>query len=418
MNFKCLTIVVCATIASTFASAQESITGVISLRDALETTLAAHPRLRSFPLRAEALLGEKETAELKPAFRVEAEIEDALGTGDIKDFTGAEATLRLSNLVEMGNKRAARVGLANRRIEVLDAEQQVVELDLLTDVVRRFIDVASAQELVALQSRATAIAEQTVSLLEPLVRAGQTPQLELDRANSALIRAQVAEQSAGAMLASARIRLANMWASNSPQFVAVESNLLTVGQAEPIESILAGLESNPDIEIYASEFRLLEAELLLAQSRQQGDIGWSAGIRHLKEIDDTGFAFGVSIPLFNKARASGAVRTARANMQEMEMRRLTTLNAISGEVLSLHQLLQQAVLEVNTLQQSVIPTLESVQEQIQTAYTAGNYSYVELISAQQEYLDAQLSQISSATNAHRIRAEIERLSGLPLTGQQ
>jgi outer membrane protein, heavy metal efflux system len=418
MNFKCLTIVVCATIASTLASAQESITGVISLRDALETTLAAHPRLRSFPLRAEALLGEKETAELKPAFRVEAEIEDALGTGDIKDFTGAEATLRLSNVVEMGNKRAARVGLANRRIEVLDAEQQVVELDLLTDVVRRFIDVASAQELVALQSRATAIAEQTVSLLEPLVRAGQTPQLELDRANSALTRAQVAEQSAGAMLASARIRLANMWASNSPQFVAVESNLLTVGQAEPIESILAGLESNPDIEIYASEFRLLEAELLLAQSRQHGDIGWSAGIRHLKEIDDTGFAFGVSIPLFNKARASGAVRTARANMQEMEMRRLATLNAISGEVLSLHQLLQQAVLEVNTLQQSVIPTLESVQEQIQTAYAAGNYSYVELISAQQEYLDAQLSQISSATNAHKIRAEIERLSGLPLTGQQ
>lgn len=418
MNFKCLTIVVCATIASTFASAQESITGVISLRDALETTLAAHPRLRSFPLRAEALLGEKETAELKPAFRVEAEIEDALGTGDIKDFTGAEATLRLSNVVEMGNKRAARVGLANRRIEVLDAEQQVVELDLLTDVVRRFIDVSSAQELVALQARATAIAEQTVSLLEPLVRAGQTPQLELDRANSALIRAQVAEQSAGAMLASARIRLANMWASNSPQFVAVESNLLTVGQAEPIESILAGLELNPDIEIYASEFRLLEAELQLAQSRRQGDIGWSAGIRHLKEIDDTGFAFGVSIPLFNKARASGAVRTARANMQEMEMRRLTTLNAISGEVLSLHQLLQQAVLEVNTLQQSVIPTLETVQEQIQTAYAAGNYSYVELISAQQEYLDAHLSLISSATNAHKIRAEIERLSGLPLTGQQ
>tara|TARA_R110002073_G_scaffold54994_11_gene141241 strand:+ start:1131 stop:2387 length:1257 start_codon:yes stop_codon:yes gene_type:complete len=418
MNFKCLTIVVCATIASTLASAQESITGVISLRDALETTLAGHPRLRSFPLRAEALLGEKETAELKPAFRVEAEIEDALGTGDIKDFTGAEATLRLSNVVEMGNKRAARVGLVNRRIEVLDAEQQVVELDLLTDVVRRFIDVASAQELVALQSRATAIAEQTISLLEPLVRAGQTPQLELDRANSALIRAQVAEQSAAAMLASARIRLASMWASNSPQFVAVESSLLSVGQAEPVESILVGLESNPDIEIYASEFRLLEAELLLAQSRRHGDIGWSAGIRHLKEIDDTGFAFGVSIPLFNKARASGAVRAARANMQEMEMRRLTTLNAISGEVLSLHQLLQQAVLEVNTLQQSVIPTLESVQEQIQTAYAAGNYSYVELISAQQEYLDAQLSQISSATNAHKIRAEIERLSGLPLTGQQ
>lgn len=418
MNFKCLAIVVCATITSTLVSAQESITGVISLRDALEATLAANPQLRSFPLRAEALLGEKETADLKPAFRIEAEVEDALGTGDIKDFTGAEATLRLSNIVEMGDKRAARLGVVNRRIDVLNAEQRVVELDLLTEVIRRFIDVASAQELVALQSRATAIAVQTVALLEPLVNAGQTPQFELERANSALARAQVAEQSAAATLASARIKLANMWASNSPQFSDVESRLLSVGQAEPIEPILAGLESNPDIEIYASEFRLREAELLLAQSNRQGDITWSAGIRHLKEIDDTGLAFGVSVPLFNKTRASGAIRTARASMQEVEMRRLATLNAINGEILSLHQFLQQAVLEASTLQQRVIPTLETVQEQVQTAYAAGNFSYVELISAQQEYLDAQLALISSATNAHKIRAEIERLSGLPLTGQQ
>jgi len=418
MNFKCLTIVVCITIASTISNAQDTLTGTISLRDALEATLGAHPRLRSFPLRAEALLGNRETAELRPAFSVGAELEDALGTGDIKDFTGAEATLRLSSVIEMGDKRAARVGVVNRRIDVLNAEQRVVELDLLTEVVRRFISVASGQERVLLQTQATAIAEQTVTLLQPLVTAGQTPQLELDRANAALVRAQVAEQSAVSMLASARIRLANMWASSPPQFDAVESSFLSVGQAEPIESILVELASNPDIEIYASEHRLLEAQLRLAQTRRQGDIQWSAGIRHLKEIDDSGLAFGVTIPLFNKARASGAIRAARANFQEVEMRRLTTLNAIGGEVRSLHQQLQQAISEVNTLQQDVIPILEDVQQQTQIAYAAGNYSYVELISAQQEFLDAQLSLISSASNAHSLRAEIERLSGLPLTGQQ
>ena len=417
MNLKCLAIVACAVIASATCNAQEMLTGTISLRDALAATISTNPKLRSFPLRNDALLGEREIADLKPPFMVGAEIEDALGTGDIRDFTGAEATLRLSSVVEMGGKRAARVGMINRRIDVLNAEQRVVELDLLVEVVRRFIDVAVAQEQVGLQAQSTAIAEQTVDSIEPLVTAVQAPQLETDRAQAALLRARLAEQAANARLGSARIRLASMWANNTPQFGAVSSDILTVEQAESIESILAELASNPDIEIFAAESRLLEAELRLAQTRQEGDIQWSAGIRHLKEFDDTGFAFGVTIPLFNKARASGAERSARANLQEVELRQLTALIAIEGEIRSLHQALQQAINQVNTLQQQVIPILQDVQQQTLQAYGAGNYSYVELITAQQEFLDAQLSLISSAGNVHRIRAEIERLSGLPLTGQ-
>lgn len=406
------------TIVNVTCDAQEILTGTISLRDALEATLAANPRLRSFPLRNEALLGEIEIANLKPAFRVGGELEDALGTGEIRDFTGAEATLRLSSIVEMGGKRAARVGVANRRIDTLNAEQRVAELDLLIEVVRRFIEVAAAQEQIVLQSQSTTIAEQTVNSIQPLVAAGQAPQLELGRANAALLRARLAEQAASARLESARIRLANMWASNTPQFESISSEFLSVGQADSIETILAELASNPDIEIYAAEARLREAEVRLVQSQQQGDITWSAGLRHLREFDDTGFAFEVSIPLFNKARTAGADRAARANLEEVEVRRLAALNAIEGEIRSLHRALQQSISEVRALQQQVIPVLQEVQQQTLAAYTAGNYSYVELISAQREFLEAQLSLISSAGNAHRLRAEIERLSGMPISGQQ
>lgn len=417
MNLKYWAVMACAIIASATCNAQEMPVGAISLHDALAATLSMNPKLRSFPLRNEALLGDREIADLKPPFMLGIEVEDALGTGEIRNFTSAEATLRLSSVVEMGDKRAARVGMVNRRLDVLNAEQRVAELDLLVEVVRRFIDVAVAQEQVALHAQSTAIVEQTISLIEPLVTAGQTPQMEMDRAQAALLRAQLAEQAAHARLDSARIRLANMWASNTPQFDVVSSSILAVGQAGSIESILAELASNPDIEIFAAESRLLEAELRLAQTRQKSDIQWSAGIRHLKEFDDTGFAFGVTIPLFNKARASGAERSARANLQEIEVRQLTALNTIEGEIRSLHQALQQAITEVNTLQQQVIPVLQDVQLQTLQAYEAGTYSYVELINAQQEFLDAQLSLISSAGNAHLIRSEIERLSGLPLTDQ-
>lgn len=418
MNTKCLMIGLVVAIFSSPAPAQNSLTGALSLRDAMEATLARHPRLRSFPFRAESLAGERDLANLRPAYQVQASLEDALGTGDVRDFTGAEATFQLSNIVELGGKRPARVGVVNRRLDMLDAEQRVVELDLLIEVVRRYIEVASAQETLALQAQATALAENIILILQPLVEAGQSPQLEIDRANAALRRAEIAEASAEAMLESARIRLSNMWSSNSPQFDSVDAILQAVGTATPIEPLLITLESNPDIEFLAAESRLREAEVVLAESRRRASVQWTVGIRHLKQLDDTGLTFGVSIPLFSESRASGAIRVAQANTQEVEARRVTALNAIEGEIRSLHRQLEQNIVAVDTLAQEVIPTLENVQQQIQSAYSAGNYSYLDLISVQQEYLDAQLALINSASGVHILRAEIERLSGQPLTGPQ
>ncbi|MDX1491643.1 MAG: TolC family protein [Pseudohongiellaceae bacterium] len=417
MNMKCLVIAVCSAVIGSASNAQDMATSTISLRNALNATIEAHPSLRSFPLRNEALQGARETADLRPAYTLGVEVENAFGTGAIRDFAGAETSLRLSNVIELGGKRAARVGVVSRKIEALDAEQRVVELDLLVEVVRRFIDVATTQEQVKLQSQYTAMAEQAINIIQPLVAAGHTPQLELDRANAALLQARIAEQAATARLESAGIRLANMWANNTPKFDAVESDFLSVGQVGSIDSILSELSENPDIEYFAAKARLLETQLQLAQTRQQGDVLWSAGIQHLKEFDATGLAFSVTVPLSTKARASGSMRTARANLQEIEARRVTAFNAIEGEIRSLHQSLRQAIAEVNALQQQIIPVLQKVLQQTQEAYAVGGYSYVELISARQEFLDARLSLISSASNAHKIRAEIERLSGSPLSGQ-
>tara|TARA_R100001377_G_C3194209_1_gene111898 strand:+ start:2601 stop:3065 length:465 start_codon:yes stop_codon:yes gene_type:complete len=149
-----------------------------------------------------------------------------------------------------------------------------------------------------------------------------------------------------------------------------------------------------------------------AQEKQQSDIEWTAGIRHLREFNETGFVIGVSIPLMSKSRASGSIRTAQANLQVVEIRRTTSVNRLVGEISSVHKELQQAISEVDSLRSEVIPLLNSAMQDTRQAYLAGSYSYLELISAQQEYLDAQFALINSATNTHKFRTEIERLSGV------
>mgnify|MGYP003700384715 FL=1 len=414
MSFRNLLLVLTLFSMSLWVNAQEALTGTISLRDAFEAVMQSNPRLRSFQFREEALLGQRESANLNPPLRANGGIEEFLGTGNLQDFSATELNIGLSQVIELGGKRQARLGVANRRIDLLAAEQRVVELDLLGETTQRFIDVVAAQELLELQRRATEIANQTIELLEPLVAAGRSPQLEQDRAEAARIRAEAAQAMAVAMLDSARIRLSAMWANSEPQFDNVDANLLAVGAAGSLQPLLSNLDSNPDIAIYGSEERLHEAELRQANTMQQSNIEWSAGVRHLRELNDTAFTVGVSMPLFAESRAQGKIREARARLQEVEAQRAVTMNRLTGEITSLYQRLNQTISEVNLLQDEVLPRLESVQEQSRAAYENGTYSYLELISAQQEYLDAELALINSATTAHKLRAEIERLSGEPL----
>lgn len=400
---------------STVVFAQPQMTGVITLSDAVSASLESNPSLTSYPLRKDDLLGQRESADLGPELSINVEVENVLGTDTLRGFDGSETSLSLSSVIEMGGKRSSRINVLNRRIDLLDAQQGVAELDLIAETTFRFIDVLAAQERLALQVQAVELAQQTISMLEPLVSAGQTHELELSRAQAALHRASIAENYAKSLLLSMRLKLSTLWGSQSAEFSKAAGDFYRVGESGALSSMLLTLDSNPNIAIYANEQRLVDAQLREVKSQSQANIQWSAGIRHLKEINDTGFIFSISRPLFNQERSTGALRSAQANLAEVQVRREISLNAIRGQLFSLYEQLTQAISETSILQKDVLPLLNDISEQTQIAYQNGRYSYLDLISSQQEYLDAHLALINSAATAHTLRSEIERLSGEPLT---
>ena len=67
------------------------------------------------------------------------------------------------------------------------------------------------------------------------------------------------------------------------------------------------------------------------------------------------------------------------------------------------------------LRDAVIPRLESALDDTRDAYRAGRYSYLELIAARQELINARLALVNAARRAHLNRIELERLAGAALT---
>lgn len=386
----------------------------LTLEQALRNALAANPRLQVYPFRADALRGEQATAALSPPLQINTTLEDALGTGTVRDFGSSELTLSLSRVVELGGKREARTEIVGRRLELLQAEQRVAELDLLTEVTRHYIEVAAAQQQFAFRQRAVTLAQQTLDNVQSLVNAGQVPSAEAERARATLAQAVLEQNHANASIEAERLDLAGTWASQQVDFTSVSADLLNVGDAGDLNALMLGLEDRPDIQLFAIEERLQRAQLVEAQSERRSNVQWTAGIRRLNEADDTGFVMGMSMPLGADKRASGAMAKAQANIDEVGVSRADALNRLRTQLSVLHVRLSQAIAETNAIRDTVLPPLNNALEQTRAAYLGGRYGYLELATAQNEVLAAELALIESATDAHLLRAEIERLSGAAL----
>ena len=68
-----------------------------------------------------------------------------------------------------------------------------------------------------------------------------------------------------------------------------------------------------------------------------------------------------------------------------------------------------------SLRNEAIPQAQTALEQTQSGYDRGRFSFLELLTAQQELLALREAAIDSAADYHRLLAELERITSEPLT---
>ena len=388
----------------------------LSLAGAVELTLAGNPDLGVYIHRLVAQQARVESAALRPPFELSAEVEDAFGTGRASGFDSAETTFAVSRVVELGDKRELRVASARDAGNLLAVERRAAELDVLAEVTRRFIHVASDQEQLALTERATVLAGETVTATEERVAAARAPEAELRRARVSLARAEIEHEHAEHELLSSRRRLAAMWGASELDYDGVAGDLFTLPEISTFESLLAELADSPEFLRFASEARLRDAELRLAEAQARSSLTAHVGLRLLHESDDEAFVFGVSRPLGGAERAQSAADVAAAMRAqtdaELEAHRVRT----EAQLFEIYQELRHALTEAGLLESAVIPEMEAALEDTRFAFERGRYGYLEWVDAQRELVEVERQYIDAAANAHLYLVEIERLTGASLTG--
>jgi cobalt-zinc-cadmium efflux system outer membrane protein len=359
-------------------------------------------------------------AALRPAPEFSFDLENVAGSGEAAGTDAAEATFALSQVIELGNKRDARIGAAQASRSVLAIEHDALQIDVLAEVTRRFITVAEREQQLTLARSAVDLAEKVVAATERRVDAAKAPHAEEDRARIALDRTRLEERGALVALDTARRQLAATWGESQASidgqpFGAVQADLFATPPAGDFSTLITSLAANPEFLRFASEARLRDAELRLAQSQRKPDVTLSAGLRHLEAADDQAFVVSMSMPLFSERRSSGVVAEAQANRERVDADRRVAEVTVQATLYELHQQLSRSIEDVRALKDDIRPRSAEALSETQRAYERGRYSYLELVDAQREYLAVQAALIAAAANAHLLRVEIERLTNSPVS---
>ena len=374
----------------------------LTLKKAVAQTLEQNPRLHQYSFIKNGYSAQRQTQSLRPAIEIGLEVENFAGSGDTRGFDSAETTLALSSVIEMGDKRQARMSLMDERLSGVQWLQQATTLDVLGKLTQVYVEGLASQENIALANDALDLSRSLFQTIKRRAARGITPEAEVMRAQVAVTRAEI-------RLAALESKFERQKEMN-PQFTKLTGNIFEFGTSESFEQLYSRVKKSPAIEVFASEERIRDAEVTLARTNGKSDITWQAGIRRFEESDDAALTAGFSIPLFSDKRNQGEVKAALARRNAVEYARLDTLLQLHTKLFEAYSLRQQNIEAVKQTQNTAIPALEKALSLTREGYENGRYSYLDLITAQEELLATKQALIDAATNALVSQALIEQLT--------
>lgn len=383
----------------------------LTLAAAVDRTLRSNPDLAVIPARKLEQSARIEMAGLRPQLTLDAQIENALGSGNYRDLDGAETSLSLSQVIELGDQRRKRLAAARGGMDALELAQTVAQLDAVAETTRRFIELASEEQQRTLATQWLEASQRKTSEVERRVRAARDPEVELVRAQIDLARAELGVKVAEDRVRIAQRKLAAMWGAMEPDFERIQADLFDLPNIESLPQRTEQIANSADFLLFATEIRQREAEVELARAQARANITVSAGVRRLEATGDQALVAGFSMPLASARYGKPRITEAQARREGLERERDAALIKARASLFELAARLRHAVEESQRLRDDLLPRMENAVKATEYAWQRGRYGYIELTEAQREQLALRLALITAATNAHLYRIEIERLTG-------
>lgn len=389
----------------------------LRLEDALQLALEASPSVKGAEAEYGAAVGERRQASafLNPTISFDAE--NIGGTGAYNGTDNAELTAGLSQTVEIGGKRFARIKAADHGQVIANYGQMAVGLDLIRDVKTAFANAAAVQEQAVIANNQAKLARDVYQTVNKRVNAAAAPIVQRNKAKILLANADlVAERAKGQKQASLKM-LGAFW--NDRQLVSIDtSDFYKIEKPELSEDVQNLLRETVDYKQKSANAEQARSLLDLEKANAVPNPTFGVGARDFRTTNDQALVASVSIPLpvFNMNR--GNIEKARQLAVKADTDRDKLLLDNQVNLAEHSQLLQNAWLTASKIKAAILPEAQEAFKQAQYGYNVGKFPYLEVLDAQRTLVDTRLAYIEALRTYHIEKAEIERLTAKDTTGDK
>ncbi|WP_026035593.1 TolC family protein [Cupriavidus sp. BIS7] len=390
-------------------STQESTpepSGTLTLEAALALATAQNPTLSAARIEVDSTEGGITQARVIPNPEVSVQMEDTRAA--------TRATTAQMNLpIELGGKRSARIGAAERAREVAQAQLGTTQAELRAGVIGAFFNVLVAQERVRLAVGSVDIATRGANATARRVAAGKISPVEETKAQVELANAQIERTEAEAALIAARQSLSTLWGNPSPRFSEADGNLDALPARPGAGMLRQSLDTAPALLASARELDRRQAEINVQRSRQYPDVTLSVGAKRDNGAPERGTfpVLGVAIPLplfdRNQGNIYSAIRQADKAADELRAARLRLDHDLQQAASQLEVSRSSAM----SLRETVLPAAERAYHAASQGFEAGKFNYLEVLDAQRTLFQARIRYLGVVANSWQAATTIDRILG-------
>jgi len=397
----------------------------LTLRDAINLALLRNPELAAFAKEMRALEGVTLQAGLMRNPELSVNVENVGNIQKLRgDLNSAESvaqevvqqisTIRMSQLIELGGKRAARVSAALLGEELAVKDYEARRVDIIARVANVFTEVLAGQERLRLAEETRQLAQNVVNTVTGRVQAGKVPPIEETRAQVGLSTTRIEFEQAHRDLMAARKRLALLWNSSDPQFDKALGNLEALIAPPNFQRLEERILDNPMALRATKSIEQRKALLEVEQTRRIPNLTLNAGVVHHAQLGGNTAVAGLMVPLPLFDRNQGNLKEAYHRIDKAVDEQVATEIRLKTELAQTYETMSAVWNEINILKNEILPGAKSAFEVTRRGYELGRFGLIELLDAQRILFQNQLLYVRALANYQRLTNDIERLIAGPI----
>ena len=376
----------------------------LTLDAALQTAFANNPGLAAAQWEIGIAEGARQQAGLIP---------NPVASWDAEDTRRSTrtTTVKLSQTLELGGKRSARIDVASRAQDAAALTLAQRRNALRADVIDNYYGALRAQERLDLAQRSMNVAERGLAVANGRVTAGKTSPVEATRAQVQLSEMRLELNRAQIGLTDAYRRLAASTGSAATDFQAVATPSHSTPPLPSATHLLARLEQTAELRLAELQIVQNEASVGLEKAQRIPDLDVSIGSQYDASVRERVNLVGVSmpIPLFNRNQGNVLAATRRAD-QARDLRNAAELR-LRTETRQALDLWQTANTEVRAFNQQILPAAQSAVDSATRGFEMGKFSFLDVLDAQRTLIAARTQYLTATAQATEAWVRIERIYG-------